>query len=191
MTPPDTAAVARPLDFRWSPTGNGLKAVLRVFDGEDLIDTDTVDLAKTTKRTEFARRLAERTGAALEDVEAELLRITNERSAANDPKPAPEPMDDLGEQTRAALEQTDAEVLEEAGRLLEDPALIDRIGADIESVGVAGEDDLRLTLYSGPRGCCPGRSPLSSRGNRAAGRVTPSNGWRACSRPRRSSSPRK
>jgi hypothetical protein len=147
MTPPDTAAVARPLDFRWSPTGNGLKAVLRVFDGEDLIDTDTVDLAKTAKRSEFARRLAERTGAAVEDVETELLRITNERSVANDPKPAPEPVDDLGEQTAAALEQTDPEVRKEAERLLEDPALIDRIGADIESVGVAGEDDLRLTLY--------------------------------------------
>lgn len=141
----NTAAV--PLDFRWSPTGNGLKAVLRVFDGEDLIDTDTVDLAKTAKRSEFAQRLAERTGVPVEDVEAELLRITNERSAANEPKPAPEPADDLGEQTRAALEQMDPEVRQEAERLLEDPGLIDRIGADIESVGVAGEDDLRLTLY--------------------------------------------
>jgi hypothetical protein len=146
MTPPDTAAPP-PLDFRWSPTGNGMKAVLRVFDGEDLIDTDTVDLAKTAKRTDFARRLAEQTGVAVEAVEAELLRITKERSAANDPKPDPEPVDDLGEQTRAALEQMDPEVRAEAERLLEDSALIDRIGADIESVGVAGEDDLRLTLY--------------------------------------------
>jgi hypothetical protein len=144
-TSENTAVV--PLDFRWSPTGNGLKAVLRVFDGEDLIDTDTVDLAKTAKRSEFAQRLAERTGVPVEDVEAVLLRITNERSAANEPKPAPEPVDDLGEQTAAALEQTDPEVRQEAERLLEDPGLIDRIGADIESVGVAGEDDLRLTLY--------------------------------------------
>jgi DNA primase len=136
-----------PLDFRWEATGNGLKAVLRVFDGEDLIDTDTVDLAKTTKRTEFAARLADRTGVSVEDIEAELLRITNERSAAKEPRQDDTADDDLGEQTRAALERTDPDVLEEAGRLLEDPELIDRIGADIETVGVAGEDDLRLTLY--------------------------------------------
>jgi hypothetical protein len=147
MTPPENTAAAPPLTFRWSPSGNGLKAVLRVFDGEDLIDTDTIDLGKTTKRTEFARRLADRTGVPLEDVEAELLRITNERSAANDPPPEAPPADDLAEQTAAAIEGTDREVLEEAQRLLEDPGLIDRIGADIESVGVAGEDDLRLTLY--------------------------------------------
>ena len=124
-----------------------MKTVLRVFDGEDLIETDTVDLARTAKRTEFAARLADRLEVSIEVVEAELLRITNERSAANDPKPDPEPVDDLGEQTQAALEQTDPDVREEADRLLEDPALIDRIQADIEAVGVAGEDDLRLTLY--------------------------------------------
>jgi hypothetical protein len=138
---------AAPLDFRWSPAGNGLKAVLRVFDGEDLIDTDTVDLAKTTKRTEFAERLADRTGVPVQDIEAELMRITNERSAANEPRQDDTADDDLGEQTAAALERTDPDVLEDAGRLLEDPELIDRIGADIETVGVAGEDDLRLTLY--------------------------------------------
>jgi len=144
-TPENTAAV--PLDFRWSPTGNGMRAVLRVFDGDQLLEMETVDLAKTAKRSEFAQRLAERTGVPVEDVENELLRISNERSAAKEPKPAPEPVDDLGEQTLAALEQTDPEVRKEAERLLEDPALIDRIGADIEAVGVAGEDDLRLFLY--------------------------------------------
>jgi hypothetical protein len=146
MTPPENTA-ATPLDFRWSPKGKGLQTILRVFDGDELIDTDTVDLAKTTKRTEFAARLAERLGVSVEDVDRELLRITNERSAANDPKPDPGPADDLAEQTRAALEQTEPEVRKEAERLLEDPALIDRIGADIEAAGVAGEDDLRLTLY--------------------------------------------
>jgi len=138
---------AAPLDFKWQPVGNQMKTALRVFDGEDLVEMETVDLAKTAKRTEFAKRLAERTGVPIEDVETELLRITNERSAAHDPKPDAEPADDLAEQTRAALDQTDPEVLEEAGRLLEDPALIERIGADIEAAGVAGEDDLRLTLY--------------------------------------------
>jgi len=147
MTPPENTAAAPPLDFRWSPVGKQMKAALRVFDGGELLEMETVDLAKTDKRSEFARRLAERTGVPVEDVEAELLRITNERSAEHDPKPDTEPADDLAEQTQAALEQTDPEVRKEAERLLEDPKLIDRIGADIETVGVAGEDDLRLTLY--------------------------------------------
>jgi DNA primase len=146
MPPPENVA-AVPLDFQWKPIGNQMKAALRVFDGEQLVEVETVDLAKTAKRSEFARRVAERFGIPVEDVEVELLRITNERSTANDPKPDNGPADDLAEQTRAALEQTDQDVLEEACRLLEDPALIDRIGADIESAGVAGEDDLRLTLY--------------------------------------------
>ena len=46
MTPPENTAAAPPLTFRWSPSGNGLKALLRVFDGEDLIETDTVDALK-------------------------------------------------------------------------------------------------------------------------------------------------
>ena len=137
---------AAPLEFKWQPVGNQMKAALRVFDGEDLVEMETVDLAKTAKRTEFAKRLADRAGVPVEDMEAELLRITNERSTANEPKPD-EPEDDLAEQTLAALDRMDQDVREEAERLLEDHALIDRIGADIESVGVAGEDDLRLTLY--------------------------------------------
>jgi hypothetical protein len=190
MTPPENTAVAMPAirwSIRWSPIGNGLKTVLRVFDDETetLIDTDTIDLGKKTKRDEYAARLAEEHGILAEDVEAELLRITNERSAEHDPTSDTVPADDLAEQTQAALEQTDPEVRQEAERLLEDPQLIDRIGNDIESAGVAGEDDLRLTLY------LVGTSRLSCRGNRPRGSPTPSNGWRACSRPSRSSSPRK
>jgi hypothetical protein len=147
MSTPENTAPAPPLDFRWSPKGKGMQTILRIFDGENLIEADTVDLAKPPKRSEFAARLAERTGVAVADVEDELLRITKERSAENDPPPDTGPADDLAEQTRTALEQTEPEVLEEAARLLEDPALIDRIGADIEAAGVAGEDDLRLTLY--------------------------------------------
>lgn len=146
MSSHDTAA-APPLDFRWSPRGKGLQTVLRVFDGERLIDTDTVDLAKKTKRDEYAARLAEKHGIPAEDVESELLRITNERSSVDDPPAAALPDDDLAEQTRAALEQTEPEVQADAVRLLEDPALIEKIEADIEAVGVAGEHDLRLTLY--------------------------------------------
>jgi len=145
MSTSDTAA-APPLDFRWSPVGKQTKVSLRVLAGEDVLEDDTIDVGKKSHRTEFAERVAAAAGVAVEDVEAELLRIVDERRAANDPKPVPLE-DDLAEQTGAALDQTDPEVRKEAELLLAAPDLIDRIGADIESVGVAGEDDLRLTLY--------------------------------------------
>ena len=145
ITSENTAAA--PLDFRWEPTGNGLRAVLRVFEGEELIETDTVDLAKMAKRSEFARRLADRAGIPVDVVEEELLRITRERSDLRNPAPPPEPATDLEQQTADALAQMDADIIQEAEEMLEDPALIDRIGADIECVGVAGEEDLRLALY--------------------------------------------
>ena len=140
-------ATDTPLDFEWKAVGKQAKAMVRVLAGADLIDADTIDLAKTSKRTEFAQRIAEAHGVAVDDVEAELLRIMSERTAPNDPPADTGPTDDLAEQTRAALESTDPEVLAEAEKLLEDPSLIDRIGEDIEAAGVAGESELRLTLY--------------------------------------------
>lgn len=138
---------APPLDFRWSPVGKQMKVSLRVLAGEDVLEDDTIDLGKKSQRLAFAERVAAAGEVAVEDVEAELLRIADHRRATNDPKPPAQPEDDLAEQTRAALERTDPDVRGEAERLLEDPALIDRIQEDIEAVGVAGEDDLRLMLY--------------------------------------------
>ena len=142
---------AAPVKFQFEPVGKQMRTLIKVFaleeDGERLIDTDTIDLGKKSKRDEYAARVAEEHGIPAEEVDAYLLRGTNERSGGNEPEPDTAPADDLAEQTRAALEQTDPEVQAEAARLLEDPALIDRIEADIEAAGVAGEHDLRLTLY--------------------------------------------
>jgi hypothetical protein len=147
MSTSENTAATPPLDFRWKPVGNQTKVSLRVLVGEDVIEDDIVDLGKKSHRNQFAEGVAAAAGVGVEDVEAELRRILDERRAENDPKPEPAPVDDLGELTQAALEQTDPEVRREAERLLEDPELIDRIGEDIGGVGVAGEDDLRLTLY--------------------------------------------
>jgi hypothetical protein len=138
---------AAPLDFRWSPVGKQTKVSLRVLAGEDVLEDDTIDLGKQSQRIAFAERVAAAGDVPVEDVANELLAILDQRRAANEPKPDAAPDDDLAEQTRAALEQTDQDVREEAERLLEDPALLERIGVDIETAGVAGEQDLALTLY--------------------------------------------
>lgn len=147
MSDSENVAATAPLDFEWSPVGKQMQAVLRVYDGDVLVDTDTVDLAKTAKRREFAERIAEAHGMAVEEVEAELLRIAGEREAANNPKPDDDTEDDLADLTRKALEQTDQDTIEDAERLLEAPDLLEQIGKDIEAAGVAGEEDLALILY--------------------------------------------
>jgi hypothetical protein len=136
-----------PLSIQWSPVGKQMKAVLRVLDGDRLIEAETVDLAKPEKRRMFAEKIAAAAGADCAGIEEELLAISLQRSSAPDAPSQPPPDDDLVALTRREIEATDPEVLEDAEQLLADPALIDRISADIEAAGVAGEEDLRLTLY--------------------------------------------
>jgi len=142
-----TTPAGSTLDFRWSPVGKQTKTSIRVLAGEDVLEDDIVDLAKASHRRAFAKRVATAADVAVDDVEDELLRIADERRNGQQTAAAPEATDDLAEQTRAALEATDEDVLEEADKLLSDPQLIDRVSADIERAGVAGEEDLRLALY--------------------------------------------
>jgi len=136
-----------PLQIKWSPVGKQMKVTLRVFDQDALIETETLDLANPAKRQKFAEKISSVTGASVAGIEAELLAISVERSKQDDPPQAPQPDDDLAERTRRAIESTPPEVLADAEQLLAAPDLIDRISADIEAAGVAGEEDLRLTLY--------------------------------------------
>jgi hypothetical protein len=136
-----------PLNFKWSPVGKQSKATILVYDGDQLIETETVDLAKPERRTQFAEKIAAATESSIEDVESHLLRIAHERSKEDKPTASPLPDDDLAEVTRQALAATDEAILAQAEEMLAATDLIDRINADIEAAGVAGEEDLRLTLY--------------------------------------------
>lgn len=142
-----SAEMENDLIFLWEPVGKKSQATIRVLDGDRLIDHDTIDLAKTSKRTEFSKRIVERFGSNVEYCEAQLLRINHERHKANETKKDSPPEDDLAEQTRRAIEETDPDVLEEAERLLIDPWIVTRITTDLESAGIAGEEDLSLLLY--------------------------------------------
>jgi DNA primase len=135
------------LSIEWSPIGKQMKVTLRVFFRGDLIETENVDLANPKRREAFAQKIADNTGVTPEAVESELLAISLKRTEGDKP-PAPEPFDDdLAEITQKALEATDPAIVAEAEQMLAAPDLIDRISADIEAAGVAGEEDLRLTLY--------------------------------------------
>ena len=139
------------LNFKWEPVGKKSQTTIRVFDGDRLIDTDTIDLAKTSKRSEFSNRIAKRTGFNVEEVESELLRIIDERSTANEPRTQKKIHegieDDLAEQTRRAIEGTDPELITKAESLLADRWIVQRIEMAFEGAGIAGEEDLALMLY--------------------------------------------
>lgn len=143
----EATATFSPLQFVWSPVGKQLQTRIRVEVGGNLLDVDTVDLGKTAKRREFAERIAMASGVSIDAVDAELLRITDERGepAAT---PIDEPLaDDLAARTKTALASTDAAVIAEAEAMLLSPNLVDEIGRDLDAIGVAGENALRLTLY--------------------------------------------
>jgi len=152
MTSPDAAPTSRilcaaDLQFDWEPVGKQLQTRISVLAGEKPIDMDTVDLGRKARRQEFAARIAESSGVPIEHIDAELLRIAGERGSP-EPPPAEEPLaDDLAARTKAALDATDPAIIAEAHAMLASPTLIEDIGRDLDGVGVAGEDALRLTLY--------------------------------------------
>lgn len=144
---PEVSASNSSLQFSWEPVGKQLQTRIRINAGDSLLDVDTVDLGKAAKRREFAERIASAGGVAVDAVETELLRIADERGAP-EPAPVDEPLiDDLAARTQAALASTDPLVIAEAEAMLRSPTLIEEIGRDLEVIGVAGEDALRLTLY--------------------------------------------
>ncbi len=135
------------LQFLWEPIGKQLQARIRVQAGETLLDVDTVDLGKKAKRQDFAARIAKASGVPVDVVDDELLRIAGQRGTPELPQ-ADEPLaDDLAARTKAALDATDPDLIAEAEAMLAAPTLIEEIGKDLDGMGVAGEDALRLTLY--------------------------------------------
>jgi hypothetical protein len=143
----DPSAVSSPLRFVWEPVGKHLQATIRVEADGRTIDVDTVDLAKSVKRREFAERVASATSVPVAAVETELLRIADERGSP-EPASVDEPLaDDLAARTKTALDKTDPAVIAEAEAMLLSPNLVEEVGRDLDAIGVAGENALRLTLY--------------------------------------------
>jgi hypothetical protein len=144
--------------MKWSllvrPGGLGRRSEVLVLDGDGtVLLTDTGFLAAIERRQELAKRLAPvlatKLGVA---VSAEYLEAQVETAwcAAVGEKvrqeAAPPPLE--GRPDRAELlRDMSALAREEAAVLLEDPALIGRVTADVALLGVAGEVQLAQALY--------------------------------------------
>jgi hypothetical protein len=149
------------LEFDATANGRVRKATVTVSDRETgkVVMTDKADLEDMRERKKLCGRLADKLGvepAGLqEQVEAdwaEAVQRRREQQAREEAEAAagqaaPPGDDDPEAGGRRPLAETPADILDEAKALLHDPDLIDRITADIESQGVAGEQDLTATLY--------------------------------------------
>ncbi len=68
------------------PIGTGGKArlVVKGADTGDVLDVDTIDLARAPERASFARRLAERRGVSADELERQLLELVRVRCGLDD-----------------------------------------------------------------------------------------------------------
>ena len=90
------------LDFDVKPVGKGMRARVRVSAGGEVLLHDEVDLGKESKRSDFAARVAEVADVPLEDVEAQLLRLADERQLPTDTA-GEEALEDAAAAAAAAL----------------------------------------------------------------------------------------
>ncbi len=122
------------------------KGILTIFnsDGEKPLYSDTLDIANNKKRKAFIREVEQ----VCECIPAEKLEqailekvteIIAEKHKANEKAE--------NEQKTDLLENTPQEVKDTALELLKNENLFEQISADIDDIGVAGEEQLRVMLY--------------------------------------------
>ena len=133
------------------------KLYLELFAGELRVYSDEVNpqSSKDRKRWAKAALAVEPLPAGLEDIEvagldASITDYYNEKRNTPPPpeeSPAPPPPQDTAiEASAKALQDTDSDIKRAAENLLADPALFDRVLADLDMV-VAGEKVLKLLCY--------------------------------------------
>lgn len=142
---PEISVDKSPLIFNWEPVGKQMQVHLTAVWQSETVEVDTVDLAKAARRQQFAAEIQKKTGVPQEAIEARLLAIAGERRAGPVEKAAPQ--NDLETRAQEALANTPPAVIDDARQMLAAPNLIERISADLELVGVAGEEGLRLAIY--------------------------------------------
>ena len=132
------------VDFRPNRRGARKGAVAVYKDGETTpLVCDTFDIASEDKRTQFVSKVTEAYSAvpaaelakALLEKAGEALKQQDDGQSQDEPNEAD------------PLSLTPPEVIEDAMGVLRSPNLFDQILADIGSMGLAGEDDLKLTVY--------------------------------------------
>ncbi len=129
------------LELTWSPNGRAGNGTVTVTDGDRTLAVDAFNITKREKRSAFIKRLLLE-NPELDSVELDSQLLTLAAAEANQPEP--EPVDPAKPDHLAAMPD---HVKLAAREMLESPELLKRIRDDIESLGVAGERELAMTVY--------------------------------------------
>ncbi|GIW96060.1 MAG: hypothetical protein KatS3mg110_4101 [Pirellulaceae bacterium] len=115
---------------------------------------DFINVAKSSQRLKFFSTVAARfnldANELFKQYDEFLLRLANETDERQErllQQQQQQACADSFDESRQALSQMDKRVIAEAQALLQSPDLISQIKQDIETIGVAGEEALALTLY--------------------------------------------
>lgn len=144
----EAAAVNESLRFETTDKPSKTKrisvaAIATIGDAEEVIDTHTLDPNNADQRLGWAARLHAKNPRIDKSIaQQKLMEFGWKRNSVTAAPAAPDEPD-----SAALLAATPEEVLEEAEEFLKDPQLIERIGADIQALGVAGEQNLATTIY--------------------------------------------
>ena len=145
------------LDFQVNKTSSsGTKGSLTVRQGDKVLDVVTIDIANKKKRSEFVSSLVgEYPGLDTEEnrgqLQKQLLQLADEQIQKNqqDTEEAnnEEEVQPLAK-SKAALAETNPQLVQLAKRLLDSPDLITKIVNHVHKLGVAGEDELIIAVYT-------------------------------------------
>jgi hypothetical protein len=124
---------------------DGKQVVVTARRGDELLHVEKLDVLKSTAREKFSKVVsAYAPEIETKAVQTELMRIAAELQRAPEKELADDPPPPTPEKL---LFETPDRVKAEARQMLEDPNLAKRIIDDVQSLGVAGERELILSIY--------------------------------------------
>jgi hypothetical protein len=131
--------------------GKRTRATVKALLDDQIVFVDSFDLSSSKRRQDFAEAVSQRDSRVdAAEVSAKLLQHATKPKELDAPpklKTRKDLVAELDAQTESLLDETPRELLNEARKLLQSPALLDTIVIDIAQIGVVGERELAATLY--------------------------------------------
>jgi hypothetical protein len=149
----DMEVLLMDITLGYKPTGSNIKTKvnLTVKQDEKVLMVDEINLAKDKQRDELIRKLTkkypgldndevrDKLTKQLQDIAAKLLQESQDLPEDEDNQPLVK--------SKVLLHETDPELIRFAEQLLQSPDLIEKTIKHVHILGVAGEDDLIITIY--------------------------------------------
>lgn len=133
------------IDWKRPSRKNGKPIVTARKGGEEPLMCEAINLFDPAARERFAKALSDKANIDAEALKTALMHVAAELTADDEEN---EDIDQRGDAVESdPLASMPEEVREEARAMLESPDLMGTIARDITLAGVAGEEDLSITIY--------------------------------------------